>query len=129
MIITNKATVRAVNYSQLLIHQFRIRVISEVFNSNLPTIDSVGKVNILQILGRDAQTVSLSLQVIVQFINSSTSIIFISLYIAYISFNSFLILFFSCLAIIYFSLKHITKMDAEVYKSWKKRSAYLRIIK
>ena len=122
MIITNKATVRAVNYSQLLIHQFRIRVISEVFNSNLPTIDSVGKVNILQILGRDAQTVSLSLQVIVQFINSSTSIIFISLYIAYISFNSFLILFFSCLAIIYFSLKHITKMDAEVYKSWKKEA-------
>jgi putative ATP-binding cassette transporter len=122
MIITNKATVRSVNYSQLLIHQFRIRVISEVFNSNLPTIDSVGKVNILQILGRDAQTVSLSLQVIVQFINSSTSIIFISFYIAYISFNSFLILFFSCLVVIYFSVKHVTKMDSEVYKSWKKES-------
>lgn len=113
-----KATVSNVSNSQILIHKFKIRVIREVFNANLATIDKVGKVEILQVLGRDAQTISTSLQSLVVFINSVASIVFISLYIAFISFPSFIAITLCCAGVLFFGFRHLSKNGEEIYDAW-----------
>ncbi|MEI7531896.1 MAG: cyclic peptide export ABC transporter [Betaproteobacteria bacterium] len=113
-----KATVSNVRNSQVLIHKFKVRVIREVFNANLSTLDEVGKVEILQVLGRDAQTISSSLQALVVFINSVASIVFISLYVAFISVPSFVVITLCCAFVLYFGLKHLGKTDSEHFAAW-----------
>jgi putative ATP-binding cassette transporter len=113
-----KATISNVSNSQILIHKFKIRVIREVFNANLAILDKVGKVEILQVLGRDAQTISSSLQSLVVFINSVASIVFISLYIAFISFPSFLAITLCCAGVLFFGFRHLSKSGGEIYAAW-----------
>lgn len=113
-----KATVSNVSNSQILIHKFKIRVIREVFNASLATLDKVGKVEILQVLGRDAQTISSSLQSLVVFINSVASIVFISLYIAFISFPSFLAISLCIAGVLFFGFRHLNKSGSEIYAAW-----------
>lgn len=110
-----KASVSNVTNSQLMIHKFRIRVVSEVFNTNLATLDSIGKVYILQVLGRDAQTISSSLQSLVTLLNSLASILFISIYIAILSFSSFLTLLICCICICLIGYKYLKKCFDDIY--------------
>jgi putative ATP-binding cassette transporter len=110
-----KASVSNVTNSQLMIHKFRIRVISEVFNTNLATLDSIGKVYILQVLGRDAQTISNSLQSLVTLLNSLATIVFISIYIAILSFSSFLTLLACIICICLIGNRYIKKCFNDMY--------------
>lgn len=122
-----KATVSNVSSSQILIHKFKIRVIREVFNANLATLDKVGKVEILQVLGRDAQTISSSLQSLVVFINSVASIVFISLYIAFISFPSFIAITLCCGGVLFFGFRHLNQNGGEIYAAWQSEAETHRL--
>lgn len=122
-----KATVSNVSNSQILIHKFKIRVIREVFNASLATLDKVGKVEILQVLGRDAQTISSSLQSLVVFINSVASIVFISLYIAFISFPSFLAISLCTAGVLFFGFRHLNKSGSEIYAAWQSEAETHRL--
>ena len=122
-----KATISNVSSSQILIHKFKIRVIREVFSANLAILDKVGKVEILQVLGRDAQTISSSLQSLVVFINSVASIVFISLYIAFISFPSFLVITLCCGGVLFFGFRHLNRSGGEIYAAWQSEAETHRL--
>lgn len=122
-----KATISNVSNSQILIHKFKIRVIREVFSANLAILDKVGKVEILQVLGRDAQTISSSLQSLVVFINSVASIVFISLYIAFISFPSFLVITLCCGGVLFFGFRHLNRSGGEIYAAWQSEAETHRL--
>lgn len=119
LVMIRKSTRETISGSQNLIHKFKMRIMKDVFLSDLSTLDSIGKVNILQSLGRDAQTVSQSMPILVMVCQGAATLVCLSLYMATISMTAFFIILFSVVIIFVVSAKYILSVNEELKTAWK----------
>lgn len=89
LVITNIANRESIKSTQGLVHRFKIRIMNEIFKSDLAKVDNIGRAEILQILARDTQTVSQSITFLVSGCQSVATVIFLTLYMATISLTAF----------------------------------------
>ena len=119
LIIIRKSTRETISSAQNLIHKFKMRIMKDVFLSDLSTLDSIGKVNILQSLGRDAQTVSQSVVILVMVCQAAATLVCLSLYMATISIAAFFIILFAVAIIFIVSAKYILGVNEDLKTAWK----------
>jgi putative ATP-binding cassette transporter len=116
LVITNIANRENIKSTQGLVHRFKMRIMSEIFKSDLAKIDSIGRAEILQILARDTQTVSQSITFLVSGCQSVATLIFLTLYMATISLTAFFIIGISSVLIVFagvYAVRNVTN-DLEV---------------
>ena len=121
--LLRKLTSESVNTSQTLIHKFKMRLMRDVFLSNLVKVDGIGRVNILQALGRDAQTVSQSIPGVISACQALATLIFLSFYMASISLIAFAIISISSILILYFSTRFVVSADDSMREAWQKEAS------
>lgn len=93
---SNKENIRS---TQDMIYRFKMRIMNDVFRSNLSKIDEIGRELIMEILARDTQSVSQSVGGVVMACQSIATLFFLTLYMATVSFTAFLIILVSSLLI------------------------------
>lgn len=122
LIITNIANRENIKSTQNLIHKFKMRIMREVFQSDLAKIDEIGRAEILQILARDTQTVSQSITIMVAACQSVATVAFLTLYMATISITAFLIILISSALIFYAGVTALRNVTDELETVWKRES-------
>jgi putative pyoverdin transport system ATP-binding/permease protein len=122
LIVIRKSTRETISSSQNLIHKFKMRIMKDVFLSDLSTLDSIGKVNILQALGRDAQTVSQSMPILVMVCQGAATLVCLSLYMATISLVAFFIILFAVIIIFIVSSRYVLSVSDDLKTAWKKEA-------
>lgn len=95
--------------TQALMHVFKIRIMSQVLKTDLKTIDEIGRPLILQILVRDTQTVSQSILNIVQISQSASTLVFLLIYIGFVSISAFCIVLIASVLIFIHVSQRISK--------------------
>lgn len=120
LLVARKSTKETLATSQTLIHKFKMRLMRDVFMSDLSRVDDIGRVNILQALGRDAQTVSQAMPGLVLSCQALATLVFLSLYMATISIIAFFIISATSLFIFYFSSRFILTVHGDLTAAWKK---------
>ena len=86
-----KSSQENITSTQALMHKFKLRIMSQVLKSDLITIDSIGRPWILQTLLRDTQVVSQSILVLVNTCQSAGTVIFLLLYLSFVSIPAFIV--------------------------------------
>lgn len=122
LILTNIACRENIKSTQNLIHKFKMRIMREVFQSDLAKIDAIGRAEILQILARDTQTVSQSIAIMVAACQSVATVAFLTLYMATISITAFLIILISSALIFYAGIKALGKVTDGLETVWQRES-------
>jgi putative ATP-binding cassette transporter len=120
LFVARKSTKETLSTSQSLIHKFKMRLMRDVFMSDLSRVDEIGRVNILQALGRDAQTVSQAMPALVLSCQALATLLFLSLYMATISLIAFCIISLTSLLIFYFSSRFVLSVHGDLTAAWKK---------
>ena len=120
LLVARKSTKETLSTSQTLIHKFKMRLMRDVFMSDLSRVDDIGRVNILQALGRDAQTVSQAMPGLVLSCQALATLLFLSLYMATISVIAFIIISTTSLLIFYFSSRFVLTVHGDLTAAWKK---------
>lgn len=122
LIITNIANRENIKSTQNLIHKFKMRIMREVFQSDLAKIDEIGRAEILQILARDTQTVSQSIAIMVAACQSVATVAFLTLYMATISITAFLIILISSALIFYAGVMALRNVTDGLETVWQRES-------
>ncbi len=122
LVVIRKSTRETIASSQNLIHKFKMRIMKDVFLSDLSTLDEIGKVNILQALGRDAQTVSQSMPILVMVCQGAATLVCLSLYMATISFVAFFVILFAVVIIFLVSIRYVLSVNDDLKMAWKKEA-------
>ena len=122
LVITNIANRENIKSSQNLIHKFKMRIMREVFQSELAKIDEIGRAEILQILARDTQIVSQSITIMVAACQSVATVAFLTLYMATISITAFLIILVSSILIFYAGVTALRNVTDELETVWNRES-------
>ena len=118
MLALKRSNKENVASTQNLMHAFKLRIMSQVLKSDLKTIDSIGRPWILQTLVRDTQTVSQSVLNLVQIAQSGSTIFFLMIYLAIVSFPAFVMIFIaSCLMFILVS-KRLSETNKVFKSAW-----------
>lgn len=120
LLVARKSTKETLSTSQTLIHKFKMRLMRDVFMSDLSRVDDIGRMNILQALGRDAQTVSQAMPALVLSCQALATLVFLSLYMATISVIAFFIISTTSLLIFYFSSRFVMTVHGDLRDAWKK---------
>jgi len=120
ILLMRKLAKESIQATQSLIHKFKMRLMREVFSSNLGKLDEIGRANILQALGRDAQMISQSIPGMIGTCQALSALIFMSFYMATISVFACLIIALASIVILYFSSRFITKVDKALRDAWKR---------
>lgn len=118
MLALRKSNKENVASTQTLMHTFKLRIMSQVLKSDLKTIDDIGRPWILQTLVRDTQTVSQSILNLVQIAQSGSTIFFLMIYLAIISFPAFIMIFISACLIFFLVSKRIEQTNEAFKKAW-----------
>jgi putative pyoverdin transport system ATP-binding/permease protein len=122
LVVIRKSTKETISSSQNLIHKFKMRIMKDVFLSDLSTLDRIGKVNILQALGRDAQTVSQSMPILVMVCQGAATLVCLSLYMATISLVAFFIILFAVVIIFFVSSRYVLNVSDDLKAAWQKEA-------
>ena len=123
LVMTNIANRENIKSTQNLIHKFKMRIMREVFQSDLAKIDEIGRAEILQILARDTQTVSQSITIMVSACQSMATLAFLTLYMATISLTAFFIILISSILIFLAGVSALRNVTDELETVWKRESA------
>ncbi len=99
LLVSRRSNQENIRSTQDMIYRFKMRILSDVFRSNLSKIDEIGRELIMEILARDTQSVSQSVGVVVTVCQSIATLFFLTLYMATVSFTAFLIILISSLLI------------------------------
>jgi putative ATP-binding cassette transporter len=118
MVALRKSSKENVASTQTLMHSFKLRIMSQVLKSDLKTIDGIGRPWILQTLVRDTQTVSQSILNLVQIAQSGSTIIFLMIYIAIVSFPAFVMIFIAACLIFSLVSKRVIQTNEAFKKAW-----------
>lgn len=122
LVTTNIVNKENVISTQNLIHKFKMRIMREVFQSDLAKIDQIGRAEILQILARDTQTVSQSMTIMVTACQSLATLAFLTLYMATISLTAFFIVLIAMLLIFFAGTASIRNVTVELDTVWNRES-------
>ncbi len=123
LLMTNIANRENIKSTQNLIYKFKMRIMREVFQSDISKVDDIGRAEILQILARDTQTVSQSLTILVAACQSLATLAFLTLYMATISLTAFFIILISSVLIFTAGISALRNVTDELEKVWKRESA------
>ena len=122
LVITTRANKENIHNSQELIHRFKMRIMHDILRSDLARLDQIGRGEILQILARDAQQVSQSVGVLVNFSQSGATLLCLTLYMATISMiafgltliSSILIVILASRQLLFVTNKYVEVMDKDI---------------
>lgn len=114
--------------TQSLMHTFKIRIMSQVLKADLKTIDGIGRPWILQILVRDTQTVSQSILSIVQIAQSASTLLFLLLYIGFVSIPAFVIVLLASILIFILVSNRISKTTKAFSEAWHYEGESLKVL-
>jgi putative ATP-binding cassette transporter len=122
LLITKRANTENITSTQSLIHKFKMRIMAEVFRSELTKVDEVGRVEILQILARDSQTVSQSVIILMTACQSIATLFFLTLYMATISMTAFFIILVSSLVVFFAGSRALRTVTDDLEYVWKREA-------
>lgn len=122
LLITKRANTENISSTQSLIHKFKMRIMAEVFRSELTKVDEVGRVEILQILARDSQTVSQSMAILMTACQSIATLFFLTLYMATISLTAFFIILVSSLIVFLAGNRALRSVTDDLEYVWKREA-------
>ena len=92
---TAKVTRSNVMGAQALIHKFKIKIMGQVFKSQLIKVNEVGRGEILQLLARDAHLVSQGSFMLIGLGQSIVTVFFLTIYMAFVAWLAFFVIFVS----------------------------------
>ncbi len=116
LIGTRRSNDENIRSAQALIYRFKIKIMSDVFKSNLGKIDEIGRNYILEVLARDTQSVSSAVGLTVTTCQSIATLLFLTLYMATVSIPAFVIIFISAVLILILGVTELFKVVGQLEK-------------
>lgn len=95
MLIARRSNQENIQSTQDLIFRFRMRILRDVFESNLAKIDEIGRHYIIEVMARDTQMVSQSVVTVVTVFQSIATLFFLTIYMATVSMTAFFVILVS----------------------------------
>ena len=92
LVAAQRANKENVAKAQQFIYRFKIRIMHDVFRSNLVKVDKLGRDYILEVLNRDTELVSQQVNSVLSLFQSLLTVCFLLLYLATISLTACLLL-------------------------------------
>lgn len=111
--LTNRSNAENIKATQDLIYRFKLKILQDVYSTDLMRIDVVGRNYIAEVMVRDSQLVSQSLVVIVTTFQSLTTLFFLTLYLSTISILASLIVLISLFVIFTVSIREIGRVTEQ----------------
>lgn len=108
--VTNKSNSENIKTTQEMIYRFKLKILKDVFSTDLMKIDLVGRNYIAEVMVRDSQLVSQSLVVVVTTFQSIATLVFLTLYLSTVSVIASLIILVSLFIIFTVSFSEIGKV-------------------
>lgn len=116
LVVTKRSSKENIYSTQRMIYKFKLKIMRDVYNSDLETIENIGRDRINEILIRDSQMVSQSLVPIVSALQSFSTLVFLSIYLATVSVTGFLIIAITLALILLVSVRFVSKTAQEFSK-------------
>lgn len=110
LICSKRVNERSIKKTNDLIYRFKIRIMHDVFRSNLLKIDQLGRDYILEVLIRDTQLVSQTVGSLLSVFQSLLTVFFLLLYLGTVSVASALILTGATLIVLVVGIVELTKL-------------------
>lgn len=111
--VTNKSNSENIKTTQDMIYKFKLKILKDVFSTDLSKIDLVGRNYIAEVMVRDSQLVSQSLVVVVTTFQSLATLIFLTLYLSTVSIIAASVILASLFIIFTVSFTEISKVTKE----------------
>lgn len=109
-VCSKRANERSIKRSNELIYRFKIRIMHDVFRSNLLKIDQLGRDYILEVLIRDTQLVSQTVSALLSVFQALLTVFFLLLYLATVSVTASLILTAATMIVVVVGLLELNKL-------------------
>jgi len=119
---TTRATKSTIASAQGLVHKYKMRILSSVLKSQLSSIDAIGRPEIQQIVVRDVQMLSQSISVLVTACQCLATVLFLILYMAFISVTAFTITAIASVGFVLFGALISKNISAGFREAWAKES-------
>ena len=119
---TTRATKSNIASAQGLVHKYNMRILSQVLKSQLSSIDSIGRAEIQQVILRDVQMISQSISILVSAGQCLATVIFLVLYMAFISVTAFTITAIASFGFVLFGALLSKKISAGFREAWARES-------
>lgn len=116
LIVTRRSNDENIRSAQTLIYRFKIKIMSDVFKSNLGKIDEIGRNYVLEVLARDTQAVSLAVGVTVTACQAIATLLFLTLYMSTVSFTAFIIISIAAILILSVGVLELFKVTGQLEK-------------
>lgn len=116
LLVTRRSNDENIRSVQTLIYRFKIKIMSDVFKSNLGKIDEIGRNYIMEVLARDTQSVSSAVGVTVTTCQAIATLIFLTLYMATVSMTAFLIILTSTVLILVVGVAELFKVTGNLQR-------------
>lgn len=110
LLCTRHANEQNIEKANDFIYRFKIRIMHDVFRSNLYRVDKLGRDYILEVLNRDTQLVSQSVNSVLGIFQSLLTVFFLMLYMATISMTACLILLSATIIVLIVGVAELTKL-------------------
>lgn len=110
LIIAKFSNSENIQNSRDIIYRFRIRIMRDVFHSNLAKIDEIGRHYIIEVMARDTQMVAQSIVIVVTAFQSIATLIFMTLYLATVSITAFAIIAVASVLIILVGVRKLSNV-------------------
>jgi len=114
LISAQRANKENVAKAQQFIYRFKIRIMHDVFRSNLLKVDKLGRDYILEVLNRDTELVSQQVNSVLSLFQSMLTVCFLMLYLATISLTACLILSVAIAVVSFVGVIELNKLIAGV---------------
>ena len=125
--VARRSNKKNVTHSQFLIHKFVMRTMKMVFSTKLIKFEKIGATRILNSVGKDAQTLSGTIPLLIGSVTSISIVIFLIIYTAFISITAFIILTVVTLIIFLITSKALMKSHNSIMEAWKQEVGFFAI--
>lgn len=125
--VARRSNKKNVTHSQFLIHKFVMRTMKMVLQTNLINFEKIGATRILNSVGKDAQTLSGTIPLLIGSVTSISIVIFLIIYTAFISTTAFIILTVVTLIIFLITSKALMKSHNSIMEAWKQEVGFFAI--
>ena len=125
--VARRSNKKNVTHSQFLIHKFVMRTMKMVLQTNLINFEKIGATRILNSVGKDAQTLSGTIPLLIGSVTSISIVIFLIIYTAFISITAFIILTVVTLIIFLITSKALMKSHNSIMEAWKQEVGFFAI--
>lgn len=115
MYVTKKSTTENIFTTQESIYKLKLRILRDIYNTNISKVDTIGINYISDVMVRDSQIVSQSLLIVVNTMQSIATLIFLTLYLFAISLFAATVLCVSISIIFVFAVLKIKNLNSEFF--------------